>query len=521
MMGVFDENLFTLERVKYALLAIIFVYLLRKLFQMVKKFAAVEKLGGAPYKFPLGTLYEHSSSVKHFEYIDKYTRKHSKEAIRIWIGPVSPIAILYQPEDIKNVIAQNGPKSKIVYRFVQPWLGDKSLLTLYGEEWRQMRTLLNPAFHKNLLKDYTDVITATTEDFIPKLLKFAEDPNKKVDMFGNFALLTLDVICRCAFSYESNCQKTDDPYAKGVVELESLIIKRVQKLLNMFDTFYYKSEEGKSFLSHVRLAHDSARKLIMKRKEELKGLTIKEITRNHRSTGRALLDFLDILLLSTDEEGNHLSDDEVLHQCNTFLFAGHDTTSTALTWLSYLLSHNQDCQDKCREEITNMFGTEKPTFENLDNIPYTSACIREALRMFPPIMGVARDLIAPLKLQNGVTLEKSTSVALNMYALHRNPHVWEDPDTFKPERFLGERRKDHKYTFMPFSVGNRTCIGNNFALNELRVVVCQMLRSVRILPVEGHVPMPHTQVVLRSSNGVFVRFQVKRPFLVFCIKPFE
>eukprot|EP01147_Barroeca_monosierra_P004579 gene4579-8576_t len=516
---------FTTDVLLGGALAAIVAWIISKLISWARRISAIEKLGGAKFSFPLGTLKEHPTNVESLKYILKYSRKNRKAAIRFWHTFLMPHVVLYQPEDIKKVIARNSPKTQMLYRFVRPWLGGKSLLLLEGDEWKRMRTLLNPAFHRKLLETYSQVwpwftvdpafdilgmvIVDTTQVLIEKFEEYAEDTEKPVDVFYDYALLTLDVICRCAFSYESNCQRNpNEKYAMAIGDIANLITTRVRTPKYLIDWIYTRSDEGKEFQKRLDFVHETANKIIAKRRKELAGQNKTEVARDQRPSGRALFDFLDICLLAEDENGQPaLTDEEIRSQCDTFLFAGHDTTSTALSWLSYNFSKHPEYQERCRQEIFEVFGDDIPDYDKLGSLEFTTACIKESLRLFPPILGVGRVLDKPLELECGVVLQPGTSVGCSSFATHRNPDVWEDPDTYNPERFLQPKRPD-MYSFFPFSVGNRNCIGSNFAMNEIRVVICQLLRKFRFLPVD-YEPILESVIVLRSANGVKVRIEVR------------
>ncbi|EGD79816.1 hypothetical protein PTSG_10799 [Salpingoeca rosetta] len=452
------------------------------------------------------TMKEHPNNAASLKYILKYSRENRGGAIRFWHTVLMPHVVVYQPADVKKVITRNSPKTQMLYRFVRPWLGQKSLLLLEGEEWRTMRHLLNPAFHRVLLKNYSTVIVEATEELVTKFNRYAATPDKEVDVFPDFCLLTLDAICRCAFGYESGCQTNPkEKYATAIGEIANFITKRVRTPKYLFDTIYERSDEGREFQAVLDYVHGKANEIIARRKEELKGVSIEDVARDKRPSGRALFDFLDICLLSRDKDGNPaLTDEEIRSQCDTFLFAGHDTTSTALSWLTYNLSKHPEYQERCRQEIIEAFGDEHPDFDRINELKFTTACIKESMRLYPPVLGTGRVLDQPLELQCGVVLQPGTSVGCSSFASHRNPDTWEDPDTYNPERFL-ETRPDI-YAYFPFSVGSRNCIGNNFAMNEIRVVMCQLLRKFKFLPVD-YEPLLESVLVLRSQNGVKVRIQ--------------
>eukprot|EP00045_Choanoeca_perplexa_P017028 m.238849 g.238849 ORF g.238849 m.238849 type:complete len:517 (+) comp17431_c0_seq1:141-1691(+) len=488
-------------------LTIILIFVIRKLVSLYKGIAAIEKMPGYKFKFPYGTLHHHSNPVAHVAMLKNLSAEYPETGFRFWLGPIQAVCVLNHPALLRKLLEQNPPKSLMLYSYVKPWLGEHSLLTIEGDEWKHMRKLLTPAFHMQILKFYAPVVVEATEILIEKFLKHGVETD--YDVFNDFGLLTLDVVCRAAFSYEGNPQlNTEDRYSQSIGEIAHYIIKRATNPAMMMDAVYFRTQAGKELQQVLDYVHDHADKVINQRAEELKDLTLEDVGRV-RPGGRKLLDFLDILLLSKDADGKGLSKEAIRHQCDTFLFAGHDTTSTCLSWFCYVLSINPEIQSKVRQEILEAFGADEPSYEDVQTkVPYLTACMKEALRMFPPVPGVGRVLEQPLDLGHTV-LQPGTNAAIGIYALHHNPSVWPEPDKYDPERFTGARKHD-PYSFLPFSFGKRNCIGQSFAMSEIRLAMCQILRKVQILPSidPEYKPEVMAQVVLRSKNGIRMRFAV-------------
>ncbi|XP_018111782.1 cytochrome P450 family 4 subfamily B member 1 L homeolog isoform X2 [Xenopus laevis] len=218
------------------------------------------------------------------------------------------------------------------------------------------------------------------------------------------------------------------------------------------------------------------------------------------------LDFLDILLCAKDENGQGLSDEDIRAEVDTFMFEGHDTTSSGISWILYCMATHPEHQQKCQEEINEVLG-ERQTMEwdDLGRIPYTTMCIKESLRLYPPVPSVSRELAKPITFHDGKSLPAGILVSLQIYAIHRNPNVWKDPEIFDPLRFSPENSsKRHSHAFVPFAAGPRNCIGQNFAMNEMKVAVALTLKRFELLPDLSKPPLKLPQLVLRSKNGIHV-----------------
>uniref|UniRef100_A0A2I3LV78 Uncharacterized protein n=1 Tax=Papio anubis TaxID=9555 RepID=A0A2I3LV78_PAPAN len=143
---------------------------------------------------------------------------------------------------------------------------------------------------------------------------------------------------------------------------------------------------------------------------------------------------------------------------------------------------------------------------HLDQMPYTTMCIKEALRLYPPVPGISRELSTPVTFPDGRSLPKGITVMLSIYGLHHNPKVWPNPEVFDPSRFAPGSAQ-HSHAFLPFSGGSRNCIGKQFAMNELKVATALTLLRFELLPDPTRIPIPMARLVLKSKNGIHLRLR--------------
>ncbi|XP_075615584.1 cytochrome P450 4B1 isoform X2 [Balearica regulorum gibbericeps] len=422
-----------------------------------------------------------------------------------WFGPALPSLIIHHPEYAKSILGRIDRKSNMPYKFLVPWIG-QGLLILAGSKWSQHRKLLTPAFHHDVLKSYVALMSDSVKVMLDKWEK-KNTERKSVELFQDVSLMTLDSIMKCAFSYNTNCQtqRNSDCYIRAVYDLSCLVTKRITSF-SYKDIFYDLTREGREFKKACKLARTHTDKVIKERKMLLS--SEKELDKIQK---KKHVDFLDILLCTklNDANGVGLSDEDLQAEVDTFMFAGHDTTASGISWLFYCLSLYPEYQQRCREEIQEILG-DRDTIEwdDLGKMTYTTMCIKESLRLFPPVPFVSRYLSKPVTFSDGRSLPAGCQVVLSIFAIHRNRDVWDNAEIYDPLRFSPENSAQrHSHAFLPFSAGFRNCIGQQFAMNEMKVALALTLLRFELSPNPSKPPTLIAQVILKSSKGVHLHLK--------------
>uniref|UniRef100_A0A8D2JIH2 Uncharacterized protein n=1 Tax=Varanus komodoensis TaxID=61221 RepID=A0A8D2JIH2_VARKO len=310
------------------------------------------------------------------------------------------------------------PKATFTYKFLIPWIGE-GLLVLHGPKWFQHRRLLTPGFHYDILKPYVALIAESTKVMLDKWEKLLEkDTTKSLEMFEHVSLMTLDSIMKCAFGSQDL-----DNYIKAVYDLTYLISKRVRNIFYWNNLMFRCTSAGQRFLEACRLAHQHTEKVIEERKK-----VFKQEAELEKIQKKRYLDFLDILLCARDEHGMGLSDDDLRAEVDTFMFEGHDTTASGIAWILYAMAQNPEHQQRCREEIMEVLGDRDTIQHDLGKIPYTTMCVKESLRLYPPVPTVSRQLSKPITFCDGRTMPEGAIVSIHIYCIHRNPAMWHNPE---------------------------------------------------------------------------------------------
>ncbi|XP_030226613.1 cytochrome P450 4B1 isoform X1 [Gadus morhua] len=429
-------------------------------------------------------------------------------AFPIWFGPFLSILNLHHPDYVKTLLSSTEPKDDIAYRFIKPWIGD-GLLVSSGQKWFNHRRLLTPGFHYKILKPYVKTMADCSRLMLDKWEGYSQT-NEFFEVFGPVSLMSLDNIMRCAFSNNSNCQNEGETntYIKAVYELSDLVSMRIRVFPYHSDLIFYLSPHGFRFRRACRVTHRHTEEVIRKRKEALMEEAKPEQTQAKRN-----LDFLDILLCARDEDDNALSDEVIRAEVDTFMFEGHDTTASSISFLMYSLASHPQHQEICRDEILQVLGDKETLdWDDLSKIPYTTMCIKESLRLYPAVPGISRKLTKTMTFIDGRSMPEGSYIGAGLYSHHRNSTIWENPKVFDPLRFLPENvSKRHPHAFLPFSAGPRNCIGQNFAMNEMKVVIAQTLRRYQLMADPARPPKVAARLVLCSLNGIYIKIKPLQP----------
>ncbi|XP_066482559.1 cytochrome P450 4B1-like [Tiliqua scincoides] len=482
-------------------------FLLLKALQLYRRrqelLATLSSFPGAPTHWLYGHIHEFASLSEIFKKYEKWSGLYPF-ALPVWHGSFSACLTITHPDYAKTLLARTDPKDNMTYRNMIAWIG-KGLLVLDGPKWVQHRKLLTPGFHYTILKPYVTLMAESTKVMLDKWEQLVTQ-GKSVELFEHVSLMTLDSIMKCAFSHSSNCQMDrKNPYVQAVLDLCSLLFDRMHSILGLSDLTYWFTPQGFRFRKACQVAHLHTDEIIKERKKYLKDET--ELQKIQR---KRYLDFLDILLFAKDDKGNPLSDEDLRAEVDTFMFRGHDTTASGISWLLYCMAQNPEHQQKCREEVKAIMGDrDYIQWDDLSKMTYCTMCIKESLRLYPPVPGVSQQLSKPITFFDGRSLLEGAWVVLSIYLIHRNPSIWNDPEAYDPLRFSPENISNrNSHAFLPFSAGSRNCIGQQFAMNELKVALAMTLLRFQLLPDSTNPPpMPVPQLVMRSENGIHLHLE--------------
>ncbi len=394
--------------------------------------------------------------------------------------------VVNDPAMLRHVLVDNVlnyPKSGIARRVLAPAGAADGLLTAEGDAWKQMRRTLAPIFAPRnvdmLAGAICDRAAAAAE-------RIARTPTGgRVDVSAEMARTTFEVMSATLFS---------DGITSGPEEF-GRALNRFLETMGRVDPFDLMGVPDWV----PRLTRFRGRDAVAFFEREV-GATIAK-RRAAVADGTAPHDLLTLLIKASDPEtGLGISDAEVASHVITFIVAGHETTSNALSWTLYLLAKHPEVRAKVEAEAREADLNALADWP--DKLVWTRAVIEEAMRLYPPASTLSRQTIAEDRIGD-VVIPKGALVIVSPYIVHRHKKLWESPDYFMPERFLpGARESIDRFQYLPFGQGPRVCIGLRFAMLEAVIILTEVVRRVRLDWPARQPVQPMERITLRPDPGL-------------------
>jgi cytochrome P450 len=413
---------------------------------------------------------------------ERAMRTHG-DVVRLVVGPPGlrfNLYVFFHPDAVKHVLAgsrQAFSKGNRFYREIAASFG-WGLLTSEGEMWERQRRLLQPLFTRKTIATYSDLLA---EEAVALAERW--EGRSTVDANAETIRLSLRMVGRTIFG--------DD------VERAGDVLDWAFPVLNRHT---YRRAVSPVATPPTWPTPDNRR--AARAKAALYGV-IDELVERRRRTGAGGDDLLSRLLSARDPEtGEAMDAQEVRDQALIFLLAGHETTSTALTFTFHLLGRHPDEQDIVREEVDAVLDGRPAGVDDVPALERTAMAIKEAMRLYPPAYALGRLLHVDDEI-GGYRVPAGSFVAVTQWATHRHPRFWPDPERFDPTRFTAEREAErHPYAYFPFGRGPRACIGSHFAMLESVIAAAAVLQRHRITSPPGPVALDTNGVTLRPAGAV-------------------
>ncbi|GFG37475.1 hypothetical protein Cfor_01119, partial [Coptotermes formosanus] len=377
-------------------------------------------------------------------------------------------------------------------------------------KWKGHRKLFTPAFHFKILEEFVAVFNSNDRILIQTLDKYVNGPG--FDIRPYISLCTLDIICETAMGVQVHAQtNSNSDYVRAIKGMADVMLLRMFRPWIHLDSLFRLSPLAREQAKYLAILHDMANSVIRTRKDEYLQKRPNSLTTEERNDigAKRRLAFLD-LLIQAQQDGATISDKEIREEVDTFMFEGHDTTTSGICFTLWALAKHQDVQAKAVQEQRAVFGEgdRHATYKDLQEMKYLEQVIKEVQRLYPSVPLYGRKISENLTVGE-YDLPAGSNVAVHAFLLHRNPDHFPDPERFDPDRFLPENCKDrHPYCYVPFSAGPRNCIGQKFAMLEMKATISAMLRHYKLsLEKPYETPRLVEEIVLTSSSGFRLKLE--------------
>ncbi|KAI4477353.1 hypothetical protein M0804_012739 [Polistes exclamans] len=476
-------------------LGLILIIFLLHCYIRYRKVGRLLSLLPGPHEYPIiGNIYHFQVDNEHLlETAWKLNNKYYP-IYKVWTFLFSGVVLL-DPKDIEvllksNVHIEKGP----IYKYLMPWFST-GLLTSSGQKWHTRRKMLTPAFHFNILNHYFHILNDESQCLVESLKNEGNGKSVVKDLQTFISKYTLNAICRAALGIQLKEKgKLESKYRNAVHTYGRIMAYRLPRPWYISDTIFAFSSHGRLQKKVLKTLHSFSKNIIEERKrfhEQTNGKYLqifenfdKDDVFNKDLEPQKRLSMLDLLIAESWKD-NRIDEEGIREEVDTFMFEGHDTTASALCFALSLFAKHKDVQEKIRHEI-NTFTQEgyKFTMSSIQKLTYLERCIKESLRLYPSVHIIFRQISTDMQLRHYL-IPSGTICEVNIYNVHRNPEYWPNPNVFDPDRFLSENIKGrHPYSYIPFSAGPRNCIGQKFAMFELKLIVASTLYNFELEPVD-------------------------------------
>ncbi len=417
--------------------------------------------------------------------LSKYNEQFG-DTFRFYLGGIKEAIVTINPAVIQHVLktnAENYQKSEIQVKRMGHFLG-KGLLTTHGEAWRTQRRLIQKGFDRKQL----DALSSIMQDSLAESLQDFDRQIRigPVDIYPHLMKMTFAMVARSLFGARLKDEDID-LVSNTICTVQEFIVRQtIQPYLN---PWFEASGE-------------------LRRHEEMRaradGVLMEYIKqRRNQPPGN---DLLQNLMDARYSDGEGMSDEMVLSESMQLLVAGHETSSNGLSWLLYLLSSRPDCLERVRQEFDSVLGEAPLSHADVPKFEFTTQVIQEGLRLYPPFWMIDREAVADDRVGD-IDIPRGSTVIVYVYGAHHAPGYWESPESFVPERFIkGSEKQRTPFTYLPFGGGPRVCIGNQYAMLQILMILSDLLRRYDFQLTPGQTIEARPMVILRPKHGIRMTF---------------
>ncbi len=354
---------------------------------------------------------------------------------------------------IKN--QKNYKKSKIQTEDLVKYVGT-GLLTAEGELWKRQRKLIQPGFHKKQLQYLLETIQSAILTEYERI-----EPDKSIDMFPILNDLAFQTVVKSLFSSAAD-NKTINRLQYITEAAQRMLVRELRQPYLIW--WFKLSGTIQKYIDLTQEARD----------------LLKGIVKERRNSEKKENDLLDMLLDARYDDGSAMDEEQLIDEILILFTAGHETTSNALTFTCQLLAQHPEWQERIYEEAKQLELLNADLMTIATQSKVCQQVIEESMRLYPPAYFIDR-VNKDKDTFNDFTFEPDSNLLFSVYEIHRHPKLWDNPESFQPERFKEGGRK-YSSQYFPFGAGPRKCIGNNFAMFEMVIAVSELMKLYRIRP---------------------------------------
>jgi cytochrome P450 len=391
---------------------------------------------------------------------------------------------LSNPADIQQVLqtkVANYRKGRD-YQILKSSLGE-GLLISEGELWQRQRKMTQPSFQSQRIAGFVRIMDEHAQRMVERWERYAVQ-QQAFDVVPEFMHLTLNIASQAMFS--TNLDSDTEVIREALEVGREYSVDQAWAIIKLPPSL--PTRRNREYTRAIRNFHQIIDRIIAARHSSAEGVS----------------DLLTMLMEARDDSGGAMSDKQLRDEVATLLTAGHETTSLALSWACYLLAHHPHVTERIYAEAQFLSGR-APGYEDLFRLKYTRMVIEETMRLYPPVWVLSRTPIEDDEI-GGYRIPGKSEILIFPYITHRHPQWWSEPEKFCPERFSPENSAGRpRYAYLPFGAGPRICVGLNFAMTEMVVILAFILQHFRLEPASDSGPVRvDPSVTLRPLPGVRV-----------------
>jgi len=391
--------------------------------------------------------------------------------------------LLRNPDDVKHVLITNALNyHKTGALRMDHDLFGEGIISSTPPLHTEQRKLMNPMFHRKSIAGFIETMQESTREHIESWREGDE-----IELNLEMVQLTLKIVGRTLFGIDLTDEAQE--IGEAFTTVQRLLVRRMQQV---------------PIPKWVPTQTNSRYKKALRKIDTF----ITDLIHSRRRLSEQPSDLLGMLIDARYEDGSEMEDGQMRDELVTLLTAGHETVSNALNWTFYLLSENPDADDLIHQEWQDILKGKSPDMEDFSQMVYTDKVVAESMRVCPPAWILARTAVESDTLPCGVEIRPKDEIILPPYVLHRNPKFFPDPDRFDPERWTPEFKKSLPAgVYLPFGIGPRYCIGEQFARSEIAVILATIGQRFRLRMLPGQNVEPEAMITMRPRYGLKMKLE--------------